>query len=151
MGKLFRSQLNCQIFKNIEKQWRFSSKGPLVEKLRLAQQRRRITLWAPTIEVYMLYESLPDTKPNKENGPWPLLGALVERIGDLRNHISHENVTRPLFFNILIAAVSVCTNSKKLKPSVTVFLFYYTINKSIYFSSIKFNPDFSVLPAQNVN
>ena len=25
----------------------------------------------------------------------------LSRIGDLRNHISHENVTRPLFFNIL--------------------------------------------------
>ena len=87
MGKVFRSQLSCQIFKNIEKQWRFSSKGPLVEKLRLAQQRRRITLWAPTIEVYMLYESLLDTKPNKENGPWPLLGTLVEP--DRRSEKSH--------------------------------------------------------------
>ena len=69
------------------KHWRFSSKGPSVEKLRLAQQRRRITLWAPTIEVNMLYESLLDTKPNKENGPWPLLGTLVEP--DRRSEKSH--------------------------------------------------------------
>ena len=87
MGKLFRSWLNVQIFQEIEKQWRFSSKGPSVKKLRLAQQRRRITLWAPTIEVYMLYESLLDTKPNKENGPWPLPGTLVKP--DWRSEKSH--------------------------------------------------------------
>ena len=57
MGKLFRSWLNCQIYENIQKHWRFSSKGPLVKNLSLARQCRRITLWAPTIEVYMLYES----------------------------------------------------------------------------------------------
>ena len=35
----------------------------------------------------MLYESLLDTKPNKENGPWPLPGTLVKP--DWRSEKSH--------------------------------------------------------------
>ena len=56
-------------------------------KLRLARPRRRITLWAYISYGYMLYESLPDTKPNKENGPWPLPGTLVKP--DWRSEKSH--------------------------------------------------------------